>query len=243
MKICLSGRIVENFKPTLEEFIKFAAECGYDGVSLRPWQLPKTEDTDSINRLFELLSSKNMIISSCNISGPKDIDSAAKIGCKVMQTSITDEICALLPPGTRLGPQMHTGGPYETISSAAQALRETPDCAGVFVEPGNFILAGEPFSPEMFEPLHGRIIGCNFQSIETGSGTGKLKLADGSEVIFDRVPLAENKQMPFKCFLEALHNVGYNGFINVIEPANDPISAREIAMATLSTIKSFTQKP
>ncbi len=242
MKICLSGRIVETLetRPDTDEFLRFAAGTGYDGVSLRNWQIPRTEK--DARKLRDQLDALGLTISSCNIGGPEDIDFAVAAGVGAVQAANVEELCRRLPDGMRIGPQMHTGGTYETISSATEALRGMPVCAGVFVEPGNHILAGEKFSEDMFLPLRGRIAGCNLQSIEAGHGESSIQLKSGARVRFTRVPLAENGQIDMNVFLRALRNAGYDDFVNVIEPATDFACAEQSAIAVRGTLKAALEK-
>ncbi len=110
--------------------------------------------------------------------------------------------------------------------------------SGRIVEPGNLVLAGEPFSEDMLLPLRGRLVGCNFQSIETGRGENTLKLADGRQVRYTRVPAAANSQLPLRCFLRALAAVGYDDFLNVIEPASTIEEARRTAAETVQALRA-----
>lgn len=49
---------------------------------------------------------------------------------------------------------------------------------------------------------------------------------------YGRIDLADNGQMDMPGFLIALQAVGYDDFINVIEPARDGVSAFDLARKT-----------
>jgi sugar phosphate isomerase/epimerase len=115
---------------------------------------------------------------------------------------------------------MHTGGPFETIAAAAQAVAEIAEPNfSVMPEPANLLMAREKFTPDMFAPLCGRIGGVHVQTLEVRpDAKNALKLKDGTEVRYDRVEYADNRQTDFATFFEALRRVGFDGYVNELEP-------------------------
>lgn len=224
MKLYLSGRIIEKLdsRPGLEEFVALAAETGYDGVGLRAWQMPQPGEPGQIDRMKRLFDEAGLGVCSIttNLSGLAGALPAARaLGTGVVQMwGDLAEAAALLDADMRVGPQMHTGGEFETVASAARALEKLDSPrVGVIVEPANLMLTGQAWSDELFVPLAGRIIGCNIQSIAVGQGSGTLNLRDGATVRFERLRYADNDQADFAGYFAALRAVGYDGYVDVIE--------------------------
>jgi sugar phosphate isomerase/epimerase len=99
------------------------------------------------------------------------------------------------------------------------------------------MFAGERWSARLFAPLAGRIVGCNLQSLEVGRGDAKLRLLDGTERAYQRVPAEQNTQADFPGFFAALRTVGYDGFVNVIEPADPARSVEDVASSTAECLR------
>jgi len=239
MYLCLSGRIVEasNPRPNLVEFVRLARDTGYQGVGLRQWQItPQTTDQE-MRQLEAELAATGLRVSS--ISTTPDavkalVPMARALGVKTFRVAGPPLALARAADGLdadmRLGPQMHTASEFETVALAAQALGLADDHrVGVIVEPANHLMAGEVFSRSLFAPLAGRIIGCNLQSLEVGSGDSVLTLRDGAKITYRRVDPAQNRQIDFPAFFEALLAAGYNEYVDVIEPAARDKSIEETA--------------
>jgi len=134
--------------------------------------------------------------------------------------------------GTRILYQMHTGGPFETVAAAAQSIQEIDEPNfGVMPEPANLVMAGEQFTERMFEPLCGRVFGVHVQTLVVGPDAANvLRLSDGTEVRYERVPYEENDQTDFATFFAALRHIGFEGFVNELEPCQ-PVEELEDTVA------------
>jgi len=168
---------------------------------------------------------------------------ARTLGCKTFQASGSPEELAAaaeaLDEDMRLGPQMHTNGVFESVKLAAETLGAVDDSrVGVVVEPANLMFAGEVWSDSLFAPLAGRIVGCNVQSLQVGEGEAALTMADGSQRSYCRVPAAENAQADFPGFFAALRAAGYDGYVDVIEPADAERSVEEVARSTADCLRA-----
>ncbi|HRU05030.1 MAG TPA: sugar phosphate isomerase/epimerase [Candidatus Brocadiia bacterium] len=239
MYLCLSGRIVEasNPRPSLVEFVRLARDTGYQGVGLRQWQITPQTTAQELRLLEAELAATGLRVSS--ISTTPDavkalVPVARALGVKTFRVAgapaALSRVAEDLDADMRIGPQMHTGSEFETVALAAQTLQQADDRrVGVIVEPSNHLMAGELFSRNLFAPLAGRIIGCNLQSIEVGTGDSVLALRDGAKVTYRRVDPAQNRQIDFAAFFESLRAAGYDGYVDVIEPAARDKSIEETA--------------
>ena len=145
------------------------------------------------------------------------------------------------PLGLRIQYQMHTNSPFETIAGGAEVVAEIGEPNfGLVPEPANFALAGLEFSEDMLEPLRGAIAGVHVQTLTVFPGGAKtLKLRDGRSVSFTRVPYAQNDCIPFKTFFQALRHVGFDGYVNELEPRPEDGNSEALAMEAASFLRRF----
>lgn len=247
MYLSLSARIVESSdpRPGVAEFARLAATTGYRAIGLRKWQLTPETTPNGLDEIVVELREADIRVSSISTvpDAVKAIAPMARaLGVKTLRVSGPPaELAAateFLDDDMRLGPQMHTGGEFENIKLAAEALdRIGAPKLGVIVEPANLRFAGEEWSRDVFAPLAGRIIGCNLQSIAAGSGEAAVTMRDGTKVPFKRVPAEENSQIDFPGFFAALHAVGYDGYVDVIEPASPVLTNDQIARSTAQYLR------
>ena len=249
MQITISGRIVEKSapRPSAVDFIQMAAHTGYDGVGLRPWQVGPDTTAEELAAVREALAATGLSIASLTMTHDAvaaTVPLARELGVRVLQVSGEPaqlaDAAKLLDDDMRLGPQMHTRGEFETVALAAQTLKDIGDPrVGVVVEPANLAMAGEEWSDALLAPIAGDIIGCNLQSIEPGGGDAHVKLRDGTEVPFQRVPARENSQADFPTFFGILRSAGYDGYVNVIEPQSPDYSIQDLARATADSLRTI----
>lgn len=239
MKLSLSGRLVESGGGTivpLEAFLDVAKRCGYEGVDLRATQLGAAASDAEWDALRAALAERGVGVFETQYGQPIAGDEAERAfsrfarltaelggeGIRIGGDLATLKRAARLAAshGVRVLYQMHTGGPFETIASAAAAVAEVGEPNfGVMPEPANLLMAGEAFEEGMFEPLAGRILGVHVQTLEVrADAPDALKLRDGTEVRYARVAYAENRQIDFAAFFAALRAVGFDGYVNELEP-------------------------
>ena len=224
MRLSLSGRLVESGGGTIiavREFLDLAGACGYDAVDLRATQLgPETAEAE-LDALRKGLAENELAVFEGAYRGTLDGEGAgafsrfagliADVGgegirCGGDLATLKRAAQIAAPHGVRVLYQMHTGGPFETIASAAEAVAEVGEANfGVMPEPANLLLAGQTFAEEMFEPLRGHIFGVHVQTIEVRpDAESSLRLADGTEVKYGRVTYEANTQIDFATFFAAL---------------------------------------
>ena len=237
MKLSLSGRLVESadgpIVPT-GEFLDLAGRCGYDAVDLRASQLGPSTSPAEWDAFRARLADNGLVLFEGQWAGdPAERPEAfsafaeriAEVGGEAIRVGGEPEAlkrAAQLarPGGVRIVYQMHTGGPFETIASAAATIAEIDEPNfGVLPEPANLLLAGERFHEDMFAPLAGRILGVHVQTLEARpAAADAVRLADGTEVPYVRLPYEQNRQIDFETFFSALRRVGFDGFVNELEP-------------------------
>ncbi|MBT4817849.1 MAG: TIM barrel protein, partial [Lentisphaerae bacterium] len=147
------------------------------------------------------------------------------------------------PHGVGILYQMHTGGPFETITAAAATIAEIDEPNfGVMPEPANLVMGREAFTENMFEPLRGRLLGVHVQTLVVSpDAANALKLADGTEIRYDRVAYHENRQTDFATFFAALRNVGFDGYVNELEPRPPIEELEETVRQAAEFLGQFTR--
>ena len=244
MRMSLSGRIVEHDQAGCQnatDFLQLAKRCGYDGVNLRSRQLTRDTSAADFGRLRDALAETGLAVCMINASAPTDADQraafqrlcgrAADLGCELLRLSITpDNLDAgrwacdtAAGNGLRLAQQMHTGAVNETFGSAAE-WTATVDRRnfGQIVEPANHVMIGEAFSADNLRRLGDRLFMVNLQSLvvvdDPADDVPAVALTNGTRVPYRRVPVQTNAQIDLGAVVAALQEVGYDGWINMLEP-------------------------
>jgi len=229
MKFSLSARMLQPDYQDMpvEEFVALAKRAGFDGVELRPWQWQE-------KKLDGLSKGDVLVVFAHPDALGQSFKVAAQVEAPLVRAHLpSDQLASLLPyaqSDVRFGPQLHTGGEYETIEQTAAALSGITDPRiGIILEPANLHLVGDDVTAEALEPLRGRIVGCNLQSLTVGQGTDQLKLSDGRTVNYQRSAVGDWSPVRLPTFLGSLKTLGFDGVLNVIEPLHQDIPLEEQA--------------
>jgi len=261
MKLSLSGRIVELNGTTSAmsvcDFLHLAARCGYAAVDLRASQLNPKTTPEEIQAIADTLQTLKLDVYAGQYGGPlatpedeKRLVSFAEtlkaLGGQGIRMSAAVPVLKrasqlVAPLGLKIQYQMHTNSPFETIVGGAQVVREIGEPNfGLIPEPANFALAGLEFTEEMLEPLRGAIAGVHVQTLTVFPGGAQtLTLSDGRAVSYTRVPYAENRCIPFATFFQALRHVGFDGYVNELEPRPGDGNSEAMALDAANFLKTF----
>jgi len=239
MKFSLSGRCVlpqkagQGLLKQNAAFLELAHDVGFDGVDLRWEQMNPSLPDASVEEVRQLCRETGLEVASLNAKGlDKEtfqplLALAQELDCRRIRVhgdipSIQKAADWALPSGIQLAEQMHTGGAYESATLAKKTLAEVGrDNFGVIAEPANLRMAGDDFTAENFGLIRNKIFWCHIQSlivVPLDAAEGRSMLRNGSEVGFTRVPIRENTGCDFRAFFDALKAVGFNGYINCLEP-------------------------
>jgi sugar phosphate isomerase/epimerase len=243
VNLSLSGRILQGAPGmTTPDFIGLARDTGYDLVELRANQVPLESSEAELSKLREILGRAGIGVSMIVI-GNADLAAswvrvARALGATNLRTNGTVETLAAaasaLPSDLRLVFQMHSGSPFENVARAADSLSQiSSDRFGLMPEPANLLFAGETWRDDLLAPIGGRIYGCNAQSIALDPKSDSVVVMnDGRKVPFSRCAWPDNKALGFPAFIAALRAVGYNDFINFIDPSQPGMSVFDLAAST-----------
>ena len=117
----------------------------------------------------------------------------------------------------RLAHQSHTGSLFEQAERSVEVIRQVgrPNF-GIIYEPANLQLCGEDYGAEtikMFEPYLMNVYLQN-QVIRPGGDTRVDTWSRGS-VEFDQVPIWDGRGIDFPHIMDALGEIGYEGYVTV----------------------------
>ena len=244
MQISLSGRVVEHDQAGCRqapEFLRLAQRCAYDGVNLRSRQLTVDTSAADFDRLRAAVAQAGLAVCMINAAAPADADTrgaferlcerAVALGCGLLRLSITPDnldagrwACdAAADHGLRLAQQMHTGAVNETFRMAADWTAKVDRANfGQIVEPANHLMIGEAFSAANLRTLGDRLFMVNLQSLvvvdDPADDVPAVRLTGDREVHYRRVPVETNPGIDVAAAVAALREVGYDGWINMLEP-------------------------
>jgi sugar phosphate isomerase/epimerase len=249
MKIALSGRIFETengMEKSIDEFIKIASEIGYEGVELRNSQIGNLS-IDEIKRVKEIIDEYNMNVSfiTCLEEGKnywKEFENVLKkaielktglIRIIIEDIDLIKKSCQFLlnnKIGIKIFEQMHTGTIFERIDDAINICREVGfSNFGLSVEPGNFVLSGQEYSEENLKKIYPYLINVQFQNIRKAKDNEEGEIIEYKGERFIRCLPDDPEGIDFVDFIKTLKKIGYNGWVNIIEPKQNGIDSIEIA--------------
>lgn len=245
MKLSLSGRVLQGGpEMSTPDFIHLARDTGFDLVELRANQVPLDTAESDLSDLRRVLDDSGIGVSMLVVGDAGQASSWAGVARALGATALRvsgaveafDAAADALPGDLRLVFQMHSGSAFEDVSMAADTLSRIPSARfGVMPEPANLLFAGATWSHDLFAPLQGRIFGCNAQSIALDPDSADaVPMNDGSRVPYSRCPWTENTALGFPAFVAALRAVGYDDFINFIDPFHPDMSVHDLAQSTAS---------
>jgi len=258
MKLGLSARIIEEgagkYQMTFEEFLKFAAEIGYQGVEIRPGQFPITTSDDQVSQMKTALDEHRLRCAFIIAGAIKDeeslddfgrfLDFAMALDSAVVRTGAeTIELAQKAADraaarGVRLVSQIHTGGDFETVDMALATLAQIDRRNyGVAFEPGNLVLAQDDYGPDAIARLGEKIFSVSMQNIKPVAeteGKGVIKYQDKG---YRRCLINDPEGVDFAQVFQGLKQIGFDGFATLIEPVSEIMDNQELARFSYAKIR------
>lgn len=233
---------------SLAEIADLAKEAGYRALSMRASQLGFEASSSEVDEARRVLDERSLSVSM--VTGDVDLaannnraqmalqritpylDLADALECdlvRVMMKAETDIPHArraadeALERGIRLSHQTHTCTLFETVTGAVRTLRAVnrPNF-GVTFEPANLMLAGEHQGKKAVEALEPWIFNVYFQNHRLNeNGTHIQETWKRGPVGFDLVPLNAPDGIDFPEIMDALGEIGYNGYVTMHQNVAD----------------------
>lgn len=117
----------------------------------------------------------------------------------------------------RLAHQSHASSLFETVEGALETLQKIgrPNF-GIIYEPANWMIAGEPYGADTIRKLDPYIFNVYVQNHRLNpEGETSVKTWKKGPVPLDHIGLWEEGGVRFEEVFEALHEVGYEGYVTV----------------------------
>jgi len=260
MRLSLSARIIEEprgqFQMSLVEFLDFAKEIGYQGVELRQGQYSAETAPDEADRMKRRLDERGLrcvFIRVPNVEDKASLESfklylsvARILRVDVVRFRAEETLWAeraadlARERGLRLASQIHTKTRFETVDMALKTLKEIGrENFGVIFEPGNLVLAGEDYGKEAVKRLGDKIFAVSVQNIKPVKEPQGDALIDYKSRQFTRCLVGDPDGVNFASVFEGLKDIGYQGFVNVLDPKSHIMDNLKLARFAYEKLSQF----
>lgn len=264
MKLSLSGRLIEVTKQSyaleVVEFLELAKNAGYQGVHLRDGQIDhlfKEERYDELEALYGNHGLEPSMIWGRLDSGSFDGDLIQKKMAFLQRVELdhliigypTDmdlirEWCDLaLRQGVGLVIACHVNSLFEDISRAGEFVREVgrPNL-GLNVDPLNIYMAEQDYGLGTLEKVKDLLRVVNVQGGVLGQGDQVAhRYYKKTTPSFRRVYLCDEDHLGIPRFVSDLKAIGYEGYINVLEPYSEDCDLVQVASDTARLLKGYIE--
>ena len=227
---------------SLEDMAQMAQDSGFHAVCMRASQVGTQTPLEVVRQKREFLDSLGLAVSMAtgdfpipenNERGPDALrnitpylDLAEALNCDLLRICMkkdgdiewaqraSDEAAER---NIRLAHQSHHNSLFELAEGSVEVLRrvDRPNF-GIIYEPANLELCGEDYGADtirMFEPYLMNVYLQN-QVIKQGGDT-VVETWNAGRVEFDQVPIWDGRGIDFPHIMDALSEIGYEGYVTV----------------------------
>ncbi len=264
MKLSLSGRLIEVTKQSyaldVEEFLELSRKAGYEGVHLRDGQIDhlfKEERYDELEALYTDHGLEPSMIWGRLDSGSFDGDLIQKKMAFLQRVELdhliigypTDmdlirEWCDLaVRQDVGLVIACHVNSLFEDISRAGEFVQEVdrPNL-GLNVDPLNIYMAEQDYGLSTLEKIKDLLRVVNVQGGVLGQGDQVAhRYYKKTTPNFRRVFLCDEDHLGISQFVSDLKAIGYQGYINVLEPYSEDCDLLQVASDTARLLEGYIE--
>ena len=265
MKLALSGRLFETqtgYTLDLEAFLKFARECGYDGVEIRYPQLPLETPSAKLDETAALLKTLGLAWSFGAVEGiagdtaferaVRMLDIHRRCGCGFTRFTVSrpDEIIwaqrfadEAARRGLRLITQLHNGTLTDNVPHTLDTLKRIgrPN-VGLAFEPNHLRFDGNEQYAEAIRPLRDCLFGVSLQNFKpAGHADPKEMLVLVNGRAYVRALPGDPEGLDFQRIFSTLREVGFGGFATVMADVAPGLDRREVARRYEAACRQFMQ--
>lgn len=253
MKLSLSGRLFEakgGYSLSLEEFLKFARETGYQGVEIRYPQLPMETPKSRLAEVKKQLDDLGLTWVFGTVEGITDdkvferslrtMDKNLSCGCQFTRFTITkpehiplaqkfaDEAAKR---SARLIMQLHANTLPDNIAHALDTMQKINRVnVGLSYEANHLVFDGDMNYADAVRQLAKHIVAVSVQNFKVAPpGTPQSETFAVNNKTWMRALPGDPEAIDFPSVFRALKAIGFNGFVT---PMTDPIPGmdhRELA--------------
>lgn len=258
--LSISGRIIEvkyrYCEMSLAEFLKFAKECGYDGVELRATQITSETTVKQAEEFRKLADELNINISSCMVPGisadeeglkslERFISVAKALRCNMLKVWIGDvewikRACDLLEPhNISLIVQTHIGGPFETLDSSLETLEKiSRKNFGLQYDPSHFFVKKQDYGEKAVKKLGKNIFQISIQNIRPAE-PDEPDVIKEKDSYYARCLVGDPRGLDYKSVFKGLKEIGFDGYIVLNEPKPKQIPLKEFAIKSAQELRKL----
>lgn len=262
MKLSLSGRLVEmtkqSYAMTVEDFLRLTANAGYEGVHLRDGQIDHLIMDERFDEVEALYTGHGL---ACSMLWGR-LDSAS------FDADLTKKKMALLPrvgldqlmigyptdielirewcdlaarQGISLVIACHFNSMFEDILRARDFIRKVdrPNL-GLNVDPLNIHMAEQDYGLTTLEQVKDLLCIVNVQGGVLHQGEQAIhRYYLKTTPTFRRVYLYEEDHLDIPQFISNLKTIGYEGYVNVLEPYSAEDDLSRVASETANLLRGY----
>lgn len=251
MKLSLSGRLFEvdytYCELPMEDFVALAKDIGYEGVELRKTQVSLDTPPHEVAKVRTTVEGAGLEVTCITMRGislkdegsfeffMKHVDLSRALGCNLIKISgdvpwVQRAADYAAEHGITLAGNNHIRTPLEKVSSTLEYLEEVDRSNyRLIYDPANLFMAGEDYGPETIRRLAGHICYVTVQCPK------RVPLGQGDELFqykghAYRWGLPGEEGVPdFLSVFIGLQQIGYKGWISVIEPRSKTTESCKLA--------------
>jgi len=251
MKLSLSGRIFEvdygYCELSIEEFVALTKDVGYQGVELRRTQVSLDTPAQEVSRIGQTVEKAGLEVTCVTTRGvflkdqenfelfKKYVRLAEALGCKLIKTGgdipwVQRATDYAAEHEITLAGNTHIGTPFETVFATLERLRAiNRENYRLIYDPANLFMAQEEYGVETIKKLSNYICYVTVQcpkriSLEQGEDLFQYKGFNYGQGL----PGEENTP-DFLSVLRGLHEIGYEGWVSIVEPRSTTMESRKLA--------------
>ena len=228
--------------------VQLAAEAGFVGLSMRASAVSVDTPHSQVIKVRKLLDNHDLLTSMVTGNVPLATNSseapetlrnitphlnlAELLGAKLVRVMIQrkDDIPFAKRAADEakersitLAQQTHWGTLAETIESAIELMRQIArKNVGITFEPANLLACGDDYTSNAIRRLAPHIVNFYFQNIRLDpNGTHVFKTLTQGHVSLSYVALDDPTGIAIMPLIDALHEIGYGGWISIHQPLRD----------------------
>ncbi len=265
MQLALSGRLFEiqtGYTLDLEAFLKFARECGYDGVEIRYPQLPLETPSAKLDETGALLKTLGLAWSFGAVEGivgeaaferaVRMLDVHRRCACRFTRFTVSrpDEIVwaqrfgdEAARRGLRLVTQLHNGTLTDNVPHSLETLERIgrPN-VGLAFEPNHLRFDGNEQYAEAIRRLRDFIFCVSIQNFKPARPTdAKEMLVRVNGRAYVRALPGDPEGLDFPKIFASLREVGFDGFATVMADVAPGLDRCEVARRYQTSCHEFMQ--
>ena len=251
MKLSLSGRMFEvdyqYCELSMEDFATTAKDIGYQGVELRKTQVSLDTPFKDVIRIARIIEKAGLEVTCVTTRGvslkdqenfgrfKKYVGLAETLGCKLIKTGgdvpwVRKAADYAAEHGITLAGNTHIKTPFETVSSTLERLRTIDrENYRLIYDPANLFMAQEDYGAKTVAKLADSICYVTVQCPQRVPLNQEEGLFEYKGFDYRQALPGEANTPDFVSAFRGLHQIGYDGWVSVIEPKREAMTGTQLA--------------